>query len=101
MAEPAERADANARTCLKPRSARSASVTRPTAPVAPTTPIRISVMRPCRFGAVQLECGMQCPDRLLDLVARHEAADLDRRCRHELRLDAELLEGRKRLRGDA
>src|SRR5262245_2726485 len=98
--DPAERSDANARTSSKPRSASSSRTTGPTAPVAPTTPIRGSVMRANRLGAVQLERLVQRPDRLLDLLPRHEEPDLDRRGRDELRLDAELLERRERLRGD-
>src|SRR5437870_3368135 len=96
--DPAERADAKARTRPKPRSASSSSVTGPTAPVAPTTPTRRSGMRALRLGSVELEDAVQRLHRGLDLVAGDEARDLDRRGGDDLRLDAELLEGRKRLR---
>src|SRR6266540_1568867 len=97
--EPAERADAKARTCPKLRSASSVSVTRPTAPVAPTTPTRGSAMRPDGLRAVELERRVECLNGGLHLVARDEAGDLDRRGGDDLRLDPERLERRKRLCG--
>src|SRR4029453_8323010 len=63
--EPAERPDAKARTCSKPRSASNSKTTGPTAPVAPTTPTRGSVMRANRVGAVELEGLVERPHRLL------------------------------------
>src|SRR6266545_3036141 len=96
--EPAERAEAKARTCPKLRSAKSASVTRPTAPVAPTTPTRGSAMRPDSLRAVELERRMQRLHGGLHLVAPDEAGDLDRRSGDDLRLDPKRLERRKRLR---
>src|SRR5207247_3210491 len=85
--------------CPKPRYASCASVTCPTSPVAPTSPIRGSAMRALRFGALELERRVQRLHGLLDLVARHEAADLDRRGAHDHGLDPELLERGEHLRG--
>src|SRR4029077_17432927 len=96
---PAERLEAKARTCPSPRSASSSRVTLPTAPVAPTTPIRGSAMLALRFRALELECGMQRLDGLLDLSACDEAADLDRRRSDDHRLNPELLERGEHLRG--
>src|SRR6266540_5478409 len=97
--DPAERAEANARTRSKPRSARSARVTGPTAPVAPTTPIRgCSAMRPDGLGTVELESGMEGRDRALDRFARNEAGDLDRRGGDDLGLNPERLERSEGLR---
>src|SRR5919109_124613 len=98
-AEPADRAEANARTWPKPRSASSARVTGPTAPVAPTTAMRGSAMGSGRLGAVELERGVQGLDGGLDLFARDEAGDLDRGGGDDVRQDADGLESRERLRG--
>src|SRR4051794_2046560 len=96
---PADRADASSETSWKPRSSRRSIMTPPTAPVAPTT--ATLGMLPLRFGRVELEGGVQRGDRRLDLVAAQVAGDLDRRRRHDLRLDPVIGEGRERLGGDA
>src|SRR5919108_3864499 len=100
---PAERTDANARTAAKPRSARSSSVTVPTAPVAPTTPTRTcpSGMLALRARRGELEHLVQRGDRSLDIGVGDVERDLDRRRGDELRLDAELAQGRERAGGDA
>src|SRR3712207_6444220 len=114
---PAERALANAWTSVKPRSARSSSVTVPTAPVAPTTPTRGPVpdpaTRPAKFPdegsdmlalrvrAPELEGVVQRADAPLDVLARDEERDLDRRRRDEVRPDAKPVERRERASSDA
>src|SRR5215208_4791228 len=99
--DPAERSDANARTCPNPRSASSSSVTRPTAPVAPTTPIRGSAMGAGRLRLVELERLVKPLNRTLDVIAGNEAADLDRRGADDLRPDPERLQRREHLGGDS
>src|SRR5918992_4366351 len=96
---PAERDEAKARTSVKPRSARSWSATVPTAPVAPTTPTLVMCTNGVR--GVELERGVQRPDSILDAAAIDEAGDLDGRSAHDLGLDPEFREGRKRPARDA
>src|SRR3954452_19175143 len=68
--------------------------TPPTAPVAPTTAI-------LGTGLLQLERLVQRDDRALEVGIGDVAGDLDRRRRDHLRLDAQLVERRERLRRNA
>src|SRR5207237_6254963 len=90
---PAERADANTRTCSKPCSRKRPSVTEPTAPVPPTTPMRVCLAK--------LERLVERLHRAVDLAGRHVAGDLDRRGGDDGGRDPLALERRERLRCDS
>src|SRR5690242_12629143 len=83
--EPADREEAKARTCLKPRSRRIRIVTPPTAPVAPTTATRAS--RIDALLGVEAELAVDGLHRLLDLRGAHHARNADRRRRDDLDVD--------------
>src|SRR5215470_8154564 len=79
--DPADRAEANARTCSKPRSRRIRIVTLPTAPVAPITAMRTSRTDP--LLGIEPELVVNCLHRPVDVTGPHDARDADRRGRDD------------------
>src|SRR6201996_6319908 len=77
--DPAERAEAKARTFSKPRSRKIRIATVPTAPVAPTTATRAS--RTGTLLGVDPELVVDCSHRALDLGGADDARDANRRGR--------------------
>src|SRR5712691_8798442 len=95
---PADRVEANARTCPYPRSFRSCSVTPPTAPVAPTTAMRGSGTD--ALLGVAAEPVVHRLHRPLDLGRPHHAGNADRRSRDDLDVDVGFAEGLEHVGGD-
>src|SRR5947208_1839066 len=83
--DPADREEAKARTCSKPRSRRIRMVMLPTAPVAPTTAIRTSRTDP--LLGVEAELVVDRLHRPLDVGGADDAGDTDRGGRDDLDVD--------------
>src|SRR5689334_18942029 len=97
--DPADRAEARARTFSKPRSRRTRIVTVPTAPVAPTTATRAS--RIDALLSVDPELVVHRLHRPVDLSGAHHAGDANRRRGDDLDVDPCLREGLEHVGGDA